>query len=469
MQFVKYQNETDIFNAQILKRQSMASLRQTAAALSAAAAFMAGLLFFGCDSRQPPPPVSVPEVAVVTVQPRAVVLTTELPGRTTAYRVAEIRPQVSGLLQKRLFTEGADVTAGQLLYQIDPEPFQAVLDRETANLAAMQKAAERARAALRAGTAEVARHQALSALAQNNRRRFEALVEDRAVSAIDRDRIATDAEVALAALQAAEAQVASERAAIVAAEAGIRQAEAALKAARINLDYTRITAPISGRIGRSGITEGAIVTAYQPVPLTTLQQLDPIYVDVTQSTTDVLALRQRITHGNLDPNGKNQNKVSILLEDGSAYPREGTFKFRDVTVDPTTGSLILRVVVPNPDNVLLPGMFVRAVMQEGVQEQAVFIPQQAVFRDVKGNPMALIVDAENQVQVRALTIDRAMGSQWLVASGLAAGDRVVVEGIQKVRPGTVVRAVPFEPGGDEDTTPSEKPSISAEKRSGGDG
>jgi len=412
-----------------------------------AAMVVVALFWSGCDRGQAPsPPPPVPEVATVTVQPQEVVLTTELPGRTAAYLVAEIRPQVSGLVQKRLFTEGSDVKAGEVLYQIDPAPFQAALANAVANLDVARKTADRAQAALAASLANVERQKATLELARINRRRMEDLFKDKAVSAADRDQAVTNADVAEAALQAAEAQVDSDRKAIAAAEAAIKQAEAAVETARINLGYATITAPISGRIGRSAVTDGAIVTAYQPVALATIQQLDPIYVDVPQSTTDLLRLKRRLADGRLNHDGANQNKVKVILEDGTLYPLEGTLQFRDVTVDPTTGSVILRIVVPNPEGVLLPGMFVRAVVKEGVNKQAILVPQQGVSRDQKGNPTVLIVDAEGNVQQRVLTLDRAIGDQWLVSTGLTPGDHVIVEGMQKVRPGAVVKEVPFDGG-----------------------
>ena len=421
------------------------------------AALLGGLLLGGCDrSTQSQPPPIVPEVATVTVKPQKVVLTTELPGRTAAFRIAEIRPQVSGLIQKRLFTEGSDVKAGQMLYQIDPALFQAALDNATANLAVMRKSADRARAALGASIAGVTRQRATLELARINRRRFEDAFKDRAVSTSQRDQAVTNAEVAEATLRAAEAQVESDRAAVAVAEAAIHQAEAAVETVRINLGYCRVTAPLTGRIGRSNVTEGAIVTAYQPVPLATIQQLDPIYVDVPQSTTELLRLKQRLEDGRLNQNGKNQSKVKLLMEDGTAYPLEGTLQFRDVTVDPTTGSVILRVVFPNPKGVLLPGMFVRAVIKEGVNEQAILIPQQGVSRDRKGNPVSLIVDAEGKVEQRMLTLDRAIGDKWLVSSGLAPGDRVIVEGMQRVRPGMPVKVVPFKEVGMKPATPENR-------------
>jgi len=407
-----------------------------------AASLLYGLLMMSCESRQQAPPPPIPEVAVETIQPRAIVLTTKLPGRTSAYRVAEIRPQASGLLQKRLFTEGSDVKAGQVLYQIDPAPFKAGLDSAAANLAAMRKAADRARADLRAGVAAVSRQQATLALAKTNRRRIKELVKKKAVSVSDYDQAVTETSVAEATLRVVQAQVESERVAVAAAEAAIQQAQAALETARINLGYTQIRAPISGRIGRSNVTEGAILTAYQPLALATVQQLDPMYVDVPQSTNELLRLKRRIQEGRLNQSGKNQQKAKLILEDGREYSMAGTLQFRDVTVDPTTGTVILRIVFPNPDDTLLPGMFVRAAVQEGIHGQAILIPQQAVSRDPKGNPVTLIADGEDKVQQRMLELDRAIGDKWLVTAGLQPGDRVIVEGVQKVRPGALVKVVP---------------------------
>ena len=363
-----------------------------------------GLMLTNCGKRAEPPQGGTPEVATVTVSTQQVVLTTELPGRTSAYRVAEIRPQVSGIIQKRLFTEGTDVKAGEVLYQIDPAPFQAALDnargalgRAEANLPAVRLRFER----------------------------YRDLLADKAVSQQDYD----DATAAMK-------QV----------EADIQYWKATVESARINLGYTRVTTLISGRIGKSNVTEGALVTAHQPMALATIQQLDPIYVDVPQSTTETLLLRRRLEEGRLKHDGKNQNKVKLILEDGTIYPMEGTLQFRDVTVDPTTGSVVLRAVFPNPKRVLLPGMFVRAVVKEGVNKQAVLIPQQAVSRDPKGNPITLIVDAESKVQQRMLTLDRAIGDKWFVSSGVSPGDRVIVEGVQRVRPGASVKVVPFDAG-----------------------
>jgi len=376
----------------------MRLLNQRVSITLLATALISCFLAVGCDrQQQSPPPRPVPEVSTVTVQTQKIMLANELPGRTSAYRIAEIRPQVSGLIQKRLFTEGSDVKAGQVLYQIDPAPFQAALDNAKAALG-------RAEANLPSIRSRV--------------ERYKELLVDKAVSQQDYD----DAAAALT-------QV----------EADIQYWKAMVETARINLGYTKVTAPISGRIGKSNVTEGAIVTAYQPMALTTIQQLDPIYADVPQSTTELLRLKD----SGLNHEGTDHNKVKLILGDGTAYLLEGTLQFSDVTVDPSTGSVILRVVFPNPDGILLPGMFVRAVVKEGLNEQAILIPQQGVSRDHKGNPVALIADAEGKVVQRMLTLDRAIGDKWLISSGLAPGDRVIVEGMQMLRPGTVVKAVPF--------------------------
>jgi membrane fusion protein (multidrug efflux system) len=358
----------------------------------------------------------VPEVATATVGRQRVELATELPGRTSPYRMAEIRPQVNGLIQKRLFTEGSDVQPGQVLYQIDPAPFQAALDnakaalgRAEANLPALQLKADRYKEAL----------------------------ADKAVAQQDLDD-------ATAALKQAVADIA--------------YYQAMLETARINLGYTRVVSPIAGRIGRSSVTDGAIATAYQPAPLATIQQLDPIYVDVPQSTTELLRLQRRLEEKRMNRDGTNANQVDLILEDGAKYPLQGTLEFRDVSVDPTTASVILRMVFPNPNGVLLPGMFVRAVVKEGVNEQGILIPQQAVSRDAKGNPLALIVNASGKVEQRMLSLDRAVGSQWLVSSGLVPGDRVIAEGMQKVQPGAVVKEVPF----DDAPKPEAKPGNTAQ-------
>lgn len=366
-------------------------------------AVMTGTLgLTGCERQlQEAPPPQPREVSVITVQTRQLTLTTELPGRTSASRVAEIRPQVSGLILKRMFEEGADVQAGQVLYQIDPAPFQAMLDTARASLL-------RAEANLSAIRARVDR--------------YKELLTDKAVSRQDYD----DAAAALKQTQAE-----------------IESWKAQVKTARINLQYTQVTAPISGRIGRSNVTEGAIVTAYQPLALATIQQLDPIYVDVPQSTNDLLRLKRSFEEGRLGHGGTDQDKVKLLLEDAIPYSHEGRLQFQDITVDPTTGSVILRVIFPNPEGLLLPGMFVQAVIREGVKEEAILVPQQGVSRDPKGNPFAMIVDGDSKAGLRLLTIDRAIGDQWFISAGLAPGDHLIVEGTQMLRPGTVVKAVPY--------------------------
>ncbi len=404
------------------------------------------IVITGCDrDNQEGPPPRLPEVAVETVESRQLILITELPGRTSACRVAQIRPQVSGLIQKRLFKEGATVKAGEVLYQIDSAPFQAALENARANLLAAESAADRARSALKAGIADTQRFQVNLDLARTNRQRYETLFEEKFISAIQKDQAVTEAKSARSALDAANAMMESYKDSIAAAEAAIGQSRAMMKTARINLSYTAITAPISGRIGRSAVTEGAIVTAYQATALATIQQMDPIFVDVPQSTTQLLRLRQRLKQGQLSQNTNAQNTAGLILEDGSAYPLEGILKFQEINVDPTTGSVILRAIFPNPDHILLPGMFVRAVIKEGTSPEAILIPQQAVSRDPKGNPVILLVDKTNTVFARTLVLDRAIDDKWLVSSGLEPGEQLIVEGIQKVRAGMVVKPVSPEP------------------------
>ncbi|MFZ2395105.1 MAG: efflux RND transporter periplasmic adaptor subunit, partial [Smithella sp.] len=318
--------------------------------ITVAIIFAAGFIVSGCGKKNTGGHPPTPEVAVITIKTEAVVTTTELTGRTSANLVAEVRPQVGGIIQKRLFTEGSDVQAGQVLYQIDPATYQAALDNARAGLARSEAN--------------------LSAIRLKADRLRELLV-DKAVSQQDYD----DAASALKQTQA-----------------DIQYWKANVDTARINLKYTSITAPISGRIGRSNVTEGALVTAQQPTALATIQQLDPMYVDVTQSTADILRLRRQMQEGRLDQNGKNKQKVRLFMDDGSEYSLKGDLQFLDVTVDPTTGSVVLRIVFPNPKNVLLPGMFVRAIIQEGIHKNAMFVPQQAVFRDPKGNPLTFVVD-----------------------------------------------------------------------------
>lgn len=366
-------------------------------------AALANLLFLGgCESERGRQAMSapVPEVATVTIQTERVVLTKELPGRTSPYRVCEVRPQVNGIIQKRLFTEGADVKAGDVLYQIDPAPFQAALDNSRAALG---------------------RSEAGMPALRSRAERFRELLADKGVSRQDYD----DAAAALKQSQA-----------------DIQYWKAMVETARINLGYTSVKAPISGRIGKSNVTEGALATAQQPLALATIQQLNPMFVDVPQSTTEMLHRNERSARGRLKTDGEDQRKVKLILKDGAEYSLEGTLQFRDVTVDPATGSVILRMVFPNPESTLLPGMYVRAVVQEGIAEEAILAPQQGVTRDPRGNPVALIVDDAGKVQQRVLMIDRAIGNQWLVVSGLKAGERLIVEGMMNVRPGAAVKVIP---------------------------
>lgn len=357
----------------------------------------------GCGQKtaaSAPAQAAPPEVGVVALQPQRVPLTTELSGRTSPFLIAEVRPQVSGIIQKRIFAEGSDVKAGEVLYQIDPATYQAAY--------ASAKAAE-------------ARAEANLIPARLKESRFSELVKIKAVSQQDYDD-------AYAALKQAEADVAATR--------------AALETARINLAYTKVTAPISGRIGRSTVTNGALVTANQTAALATIQQLSSMYVDVTQSSAEMLKLKQNLASGLLEKNGT-QARVKLLLEDGSSYPLAGTLKFSEVTVDQSTGSITLRAIFPNPKQTLLPGMFVRAILEEGVSDQAILVPQRGVTRNPKGEAMVMVVGADEKVEPRTIKVVRTIGDNWLVSEGLKAGDRVILEGIQKARPGTPVKAVPF--------------------------
>lgn len=341
-------------------------------------------LLSGCSKKEeaaaaPPPP----QVGVVTLKTQAYTLTTELPGRTTAFRVAEVRPQVNGIILKRLFTEGADVKAGQQLYQIDPSIYQANLDSAKATF------------------------QSANSLAG----RYKQLINEQAVSRQEYDTALGSA----------------------------REAQAAVQTAEINVRYTKVYAPISGRIGRSSVTEGALVSSAQADAMATIQQLDPIYVDVTQSSADMLKLRRELESGQLQKAGDNAAKVKLVLEDGSVYPIDGKLEFSEVSVDQTTGSVTLRAVFQNPDHTLLPGMFVHARLQAGVAANAILVPQQGITRDLKGTPTALIVNQDNKVETRTLVANRTIGSDWLVEKGLSAGDRVITEGLQYVKPGAQVK------------------------------
>lgn len=357
-----------------------------------------GLALTGCDDNQAQQGgQQMPEVGIVTLKAEPLQITTELPGRTSAYRIAEVRPQVSGIILKRHFTEGSDVEAGVSLYQIDPATYQAAYESAKGDLAKAQAAAS---------------------IAQLTLKRYQKLLGTQYISQQDYDTAQADA------LQA---------------NASVVAAKAAVETARINLAYTKVTSPISGRIGKSSVTEGALVQSGQATALATVQQLDPLYVDVTQSSNDYLRLKQELANGTLkQENGK--AKVELVTNDGSKYPQTGTLEFSDVTVDQTTGSITLRAVFPNPDNTLLPGMFVRAKLEEGVNPNAMLVPQQGVSRTPRGDATAMVVGEGDKVEVRQITATQAIGDKWLVTDGLKTGDRVIVTGLQKVRPGAQVKA-----------------------------
>jgi membrane fusion protein (multidrug efflux system) len=340
---------------------------------------LAVLLLAGCKEPEQTAAPKTPEVGVVTLKAEPVLLSSDLPGRTSAFRVAEVRPQVSGIIQKRLFNEGAVVKKGQQLYQIDPSSYQAAYDKAKASLDTTRNLAER----------------------------YKRLVESRAISRQQFDD----------------------------ADASYRQAQADLRMAQINLEYTKVLAPIDGRISRSNVTEGALVSTNQTDALASINQLDPIFVDVTQPSTDMLRLRREVASGQLSMAGPDQVKVQLTLEDGTAYGQSGALKFTEVTVDPGTGAVTMRAAFPNPENVLLPGMFVHAKLAEGVREQAILVPQQGVTRDIKGLATALVVGPDNKAELRDIKVKRSIGNQWLVESGLMVGDQVITEGVQRVKPG----------------------------------
>jgi membrane fusion protein (multidrug efflux system) len=362
-----------------------------------------GIVLSSCSRRPSAPPPPPPDVGVVVVRAQPVALQTELPGRTSPVTTSDVRPQVNGIILKRLFKEGTNVRAGQVLYEIDPQTYQAAADQARGQLANAEANLTTTR--LKA-------------------QRYGELIKINAVSRQDYD----------------DAKAAAQQ-----AQANVTQMRAALRAAQINLGYTRVTAPISGRIGRSTFTPGALVTASQTEPLTTIQQLDPIYVDLSQSSAALLRLERRLAHGQLRNPAAAEAKVRLILEDGSPYPHEGRLQFTDVTVDPTSGSVDLRAVFPNPDRILLPGMYVRAQITEGVAPDGILAPQRAVTHDPKGGGTAYVVDAQNKAQLRNLTLVRAVGDDWLVAAGLKPGDRLIVDGLQRVKPGAPVHPVPFKP------------------------
>ncbi|MEP9316078.1 efflux RND transporter periplasmic adaptor subunit [Pseudomonas sp. LABIM340] len=384
----------------------MSSFFPSLSPLSRALLLGAGLFVLGgCrDESAAAPSLPVQEVAVYHVASAPQALSTTLPGRASAHLVAEIRPQVGGILLKRLFEEGETVKAGQALYQIDPQTYEAALAQAEASVTS-------ARATLKA--------------AELKAKRDAQLVKIDAISAEDNE---------------------SAQASLLEARASLQSAQAALRTARINLGYTKINAPIAGRTSTSSVTAGALVTAEQTTALTTVQQLDPIYVDFTQPSGTLLRLKRELAEGKLTrAEEKDAARISLQLEDGSTYAHDGTLTFNGVSVDESTGSVTLRALVPNPDGLLLPGMYIKATLQEGVQQDAILVPQQGVSRDERGGATALVV-VDGKVEQRELTLDRAVGNRWWVSKGLEDGDQLIVQGLQKVRVGQPVQAIDWENG-----------------------
>lgn len=357
-------------------------------------------LLVACGPKAPAGAADAPpvEVGVITVSAASTTVESDLPGRTSAYRKAEVRPQVSGIIQKRLFTEGAEVKAGAQLYQIDPATYEAAYSSAQAQLTSAE---------------------ANFSAAKARNTRVQNLSSSKVISQQDAD---------------------DSVAAFAQAQAGLEIAKAAVETARINLKYTKVVAPISGVIGKSSVTEGALVSAGQTQVLTTIQQLDPIYVDVSQSADELLNLRRQIMSGKVSAPG--EAKVSLVLNDGSHYEHEGRLQFAEVGVSESTGTVVLRALFPNPNKLLLPGMFVRTQLQEGVHANAILVPQQGITRDRSGNATALVVTKDSKVEVRQIKTSRAVDDKWLVEEGLAVGEQVIVEGLQKVKPGAAVKAVP---------------------------
>ncbi|MFY8328990.1 efflux RND transporter periplasmic adaptor subunit [Pseudoalteromonas sp. ZZD1] len=379
-------------------------MQRSRVVLFAVSALASAVILSGCDQS---PQVSqqakqaVP-VGVITLKSQPLTLTKELPGRVAASQVAEIRPQVSGIIQSRLFTQGAEVKKGQALYQIDASTFEA-------QVATSKAAITKAKASI--------------ANAKAKSERYDELLKIKAVSQQDFD----------------EAD-----ASYKGAEADLLTAQAQLKTAKINLDYSKVKSPISGQIGKSNVTAGALVSANQTTALATVTQLDPIYVDLTQSSSELTRLKKAIASGELDKDMALHSKVELKMEDGSTYPHKGTLQFSEVTVDPSTGSVTLRAEFPNPEKLLLPGMYVRAVIVEGVKTNAILAPQRGISRNTKGEPTAMVVSKDNTVEPRVLKTDRTIGSNWLITDGLNDGDKLIVEGLQKIAPGAPVSAVPAE-------------------------
>lgn len=381
-------------------------MQRSRIALFVLTALVGSVALIGCDqaadSQQASAPQAVP-VGVITLKSQALTLKKELPGRISAFQIAEIRPQVSGIVQSRLFKEGAQVKQGQALYQIDPATFEA-------DLAASEAAVARAEASI--------------ASTKSKASRYSELLKIKAVSQQDFD----------------EADAAQKQ-----AQAELLTAKAQLKSAQINLDYSHVSSPISGQISKSSVTVGALVSANQTTALATVTQLDPIYVDLTQSSNELTQLKKAISSGLLSVDSQSQTDVELQMEDGSTYPLKGTLQFSEVTVDPSTGSVTLRAKFPNPDKLLLPGMYARASVVEGVKQNAILVPQRGVSRNTKGEPTAMVVSKENTVESRVLKVDRTIGSNWLVTDGLSDGDKLIIEGLQKIRPGAPVTPTEVSP------------------------
>ena len=356
-----------------------------------------------CKPTAKPSTPAPAEVSVISVQPRTVEVLATVPGRTVAYRVAEVRPQVSGVILKRMFEEGSDVTLGQQLYQIEPAPYEATYAKLEGTLAHDQATLVNARA---------------------HANRYSVLTQETWVSKSDYDK-------AIAALGEAEANV--------------KVDQAALKDASINLTYTKVLSPIAGRIGRSAVTEGALATANQGQALATVTQLDPIYVDVTQSSADLLPMRRRLQSKNLNAGGNDAPPVDLTLEDGRPYGRQGKLAFSEVSVEESTGTMTLRAIFPNPDHLLLPGMYVHATLHEGTDQNAYLVPQNAVERNVHADPLVLVVNENDVVEERMVELDGTRGDSWVVTKGIAPGDRIITEGIQRVSPAAHVHPIDVTP------------------------
>ena len=370
------------------------------AALSWATPITAAAVLIACDgSKTPDSARAAPQVTVLTLKPQNVVIKTVLPGRTSPMLMAEVRPQVTGIIQSRTFNEGAEVKAGSVLYRLDPSTYKTAYDSARAAVA-------KAEAGVQTARRNVERNKELVAIKFVSQQAY-----DDAVTTLRQN------------------------------EADLASAIAAAEAARINLAYTSVVAPISGRIGKSAVTPGALVTANQSTPLVTIQQMNPMYVDITQSSTEAMRLRRAMASGELKRAREDAARVNLQLEDGTNYRHEGTLQFSDVTVDASTGAITLRALFPNPEGVLLPNLYVRAALEEGVRENAILVPQQAVTRDSKGQAIAMVVLADGKVEARPLVTTRTIGSDWLVDSGLKAGDRVIVEGLLRARPGMPVQPI----------------------------